>query len=236
MGLSRKSLVIFIACLFTLEVLYVVRSIRSRQERAALVEEPAAAPEPPETSSVKDVSEPKPAAPKNDPSANVYLQDAWRLVHAAQKRPADEEAKWKKALDVINRMMTEHPEWIRTAETQNKAAAASDDPFPLKDQSQISPEELHSLFQRYGALYDVGTAEFIRVMAYDRLTDFAKARKQQYNSEVLDQKKIDAAERVATRYYYAQTYEGGELWRPVRALRDYVEAKDLPANLSSEAP
>lgn len=167
-----------------------------------------------------------------------YLMEAWRHVRLAQKKTDGEKEHWQRALGTIDRMITKHPQWVEAAEKQNRDAAASDDAFPFKsDKAKITMADVQPLFQKYWALYHLGTAEFIRVMAYDHLQKIAHTQNDKRAWAEFQWKKVDAADRIVSNYSYAQVFDqGGWMWQPITSLREYVDFSELTAPVVASNP
>lgn len=156
--------------------------------------------------------------------AELYLQEGWSHVKKAELRGADEEAQWKAALVPIDRMMNEHPDWADIAKRQNLVAKASPEPYPLKGLDQLTLSDLEPVFRKYWALYHVGTAEFVRVMAYTNLRNISRDRGDVAIAAAYEEKARVSAHRLAEDFYYAQAYdESGWFWQPISSLREFVD-------------
>ncbi len=194
----------------------------------------------------KVVAAPKPAAPKSVETTNGsaiiapehYLMEAWRHVRLAQKKTEQEKEHWQRALGTVDRMISKHPQWVEAAENQNRLAAESDDAFPYKsDKAKITMADVQPLFQKYWALYHLGSAEFIRVMAYDNLQKLAHTQNDKRAWAEFQWKKVDAADRIVSNYSYAQVFDqGGWMWQPITSLREHVDFSELTAPVVASNP
>jgi hypothetical protein len=156
--------------------------------------------------------------------AELYLREAWSEVRRAERRGADEEARWRGAIRAVEKMLNEHADWVQIAKRQNVDAERSRVKYPLMGMSDLTLKDLEPVYRRYWALYHVGTAEFIRVMAYANLRDIAAERGNGAVHLALDKKTKDIAKKLAADYRYAQAFdESGWLWQPVQSLREYVD-------------
>jgi len=130
-----------------------------------------------------------------------YLDDAWKFVNSQQ---------WQKAADMIDRMRSEHPDWIALAKTQEQVASRA--ATPQRPFAMIGPDgSKEDIFRKYFMLYHVGTAEFIRAKAYERLGQRAKA--------------LESALAILRDYPHAQADGGNTFWQPARSLA--IELPDL---------
>lgn len=156
--------------------------------------------------------------------AEFYLRDAWKEYRQADRKAGDEEEHWKRAIAIIEQMLDEHPDWIDVAKAQNMIAKNSKENFPLKGDLHVTTKELEPVYRKYWALYNVGTAEFIRVIAHVNLRNLAKLKKDNVASLTNEYKAQTAARRLSRDYYYAQCYdEKGWMWQLVLSLRDTVD-------------
>lgn len=156
--------------------------------------------------------------------AEEYLQDAWEHVKTANQRGADEEQQWTSAVQTIERMTREHPDWSVIAVQQNELARRSEEKYPLKGVEHVEISDLEPVYRNYWALYHVGTGEFIRVIAYSNLAHLAGERGDAAQKDFYKKKMFDAATLVRNNYPFAQAYdESGWMWQPVDSLREYTE-------------
>src|SRR5690349_8927927 len=71
----------------------------------------------------------------------------------------------------------------------------------------------------FTTLYHVGTAEFIRMMAYSQLADVAAAGGEMAASTNFKQQARAAANEIRDKFPYAQAYdERGWMWQPVESM------------------
>lgn len=217
----------------------------------AVLQEPPVKAVSPETKPAKKVAPPSPrpakavyakkskpaTAPRVDmvqarPSTiEAYVNQAWGHVISAQKPVGNSEASWKKALEAVERLFKDHPEWVKAAQEQNDNLAQLDEKFPLKDMESLSAAQVEPIFKKYGTLYHVGTAEFIRIMAYNNLQRIAQEKNDKRLWAELHWKKIEAAERLINKYYFAQAFDQqGWMWQPALSLNEYIDVDDIPTS------
>lgn len=155
--------------------------------------------------------------------AELYVERAWIHANRALKAGAAEGRHWRRALRTVERMFAEHPDWKAIAAYQNKEAAKAGDRFPLKGIDGLTDADVFPIFKKYWALYHVGTAEFIRVMAAARLAELARAEGKMNAYTRYRVAAARAAEEVRSRFYLAQTFDRrGWFWQPVDSLSQYL--------------
>ncbi|MBI3291293.1 MAG: hypothetical protein HYZ73_00530 [Elusimicrobia bacterium] len=156
-------------------------------------------------------------------SAEEYLKAAWAAVTRAQQAekmdPYQAETAWMTAVQEAEAMLRHHPNWVRRARAQAAQAAQAED---LPSASEVA--ELKPIFQKYWALYHIGTAQFIRAMGYSHLGFPKKAQ--------------EAAREIVTHYTWAQAWDPhGWFWQVERALEtDYPELYQAALQTPRELP
>ncbi len=156
--------------------------------------------------------------------AELYLRDAWRDIRVAQINGPNAEKYWLRSLEAAQKMLMEHKDWIAVAKSQNRSLKSAVEKFPLSGIGNVTVHDLEPVYRKYWALYHIGTAEFIVVMANASLRDLAKERGDLANAEIFNTRAVGAAERILNDFTYAQSYdENGWLWQPAQALREYVD-------------
>ncbi|MFN0117076.1 MAG: hypothetical protein ACKVQC_02125 [Elusimicrobiota bacterium] len=154
--------------------------------------------------------------------AEDFVNEAWRQVNLAQKHAANEELRWKKALQILDQMSSEHPDWIQIAQIQNSVAGQTKDKFPLMGRGGVTIKDIEPIYRKYWALYHMGTAEFIRVMAYSGLANLSDNKGLIEASKAYRKKMDESAQNIIKRYSFAQAYDrGGWFWQPIFSLSDY---------------
>jgi cellulose synthase/poly-beta-1,6-N-acetylglucosamine synthase-like glycosyltransferase len=121
------------------------------------------------------------------------LTDAgWELLQAG--RFAD-------VIKLISEALQAHADWIAEAKTVDQALARQPHPYP-----RAGPDgSMEQIFQRYGSLYYIGTAEWIRLDAALRINRHADA--------------VDAAAHLLRDFPHTQIWDNkGFFWKPVQAL------------------
>ena len=130
-----------------------------------------------------------------------YIQDAWQGWNTGD---------WQKAVDEIEAMIKEHPDWLEVAKRQNEALEKRGGYI------QYNGANAEDIFN-YWAVNDIGVGYFILVRGYDELGEHEKA--------------VEAAVEILTNYNNAQCWDPqGWFWQPVISLRKehpqiYKEAK-----------
>lgn len=133
--------------------------------------------------------------------AEQYVTRAWKYV---------EEQEWQKAIDMIDRLNTEHEDWIYLAKKQEALAAETDD-FPLR-YLRVEVKDLEPVFKKYWALYHLGTGEYIRLKCYAELGKESEA--------------TAAVVRSLRDYPHAQAYDpNGWMWQMADSAA--IEYEDL---------
>lgn len=168
------------------------------------------------------VADPKTDTPALYTEAELYVREGWQHVDEARSDKEHAERAWTAAAGIIERMNTEHPDWMLMAVHQNRLAAESKDKFPLMGRSNLTPEDVYPVFKKYWALYHVGGGEFIKVMAYMSLSNLADEKGDYERKMEMKKKAWESAKRIVNDYYYAQVYDtSGWLWQPAQSLREY---------------
>lgn len=156
--------------------------------------------------------------------AELYLHDAWRDIRIAQVNGPGAEKYWRRALAQAERMLNEHKDWTDVAKKQNLKLSRSREKYPLQGVANLTVRDLEPVYRRYWALYHIGTAEFIVVMANASLRDLAREKGREDAALAHNKKAIAAAKRIKNDYTYAQSFdENGWLWQPAQALSEYVD-------------
>ncbi len=156
--------------------------------------------------------------------AELYLRDAWRDLRVAQINGPKAELYWSCARATCERMLREHQDWVDVAMSQNNSLRLSRQPFPLTGVANLTERDLEPVYRKYWALYHIGTAEFILVVANAGLRDIYRERGDVGRADALNLKAIEAAKRIKKDFCFAQSYdEGGWLWQPAQAINEYVD-------------
>ncbi|MFN0117077.1 MAG: hypothetical protein ACKVQC_02130 [Elusimicrobiota bacterium] len=167
--------------------------------------------------------------------AEEYVQEAWRHVNSANMGGVQTEKRWLRAIYIIDKMFSDHPDWVSIAESQNKMARRSKEKFPLMGMSNLTVRDLEPVYRKYWALYHLGTAEFIRVMSYAALLHIAVEKKDKEKIKLYTIKIRESANNVIQKYTFSQTYDNsGWLWQPVLSLREYGDF-DIPPTSARES-
>jgi len=156
--------------------------------------------------------------------AELYLRDAWRDVRVAQINGPNSAKYWGRALVSVEKMLAEHKDWIQVAKNQNILARNSTEKFPLSGIGNLTTRDLEPVYRKYWALYHIGTAEFIVVMANASLRDLAREKGDYAVADNFNKQAIAAARTITTDFNQAQTFdENGWLWQPAEAIKEYVD-------------
>jgi len=156
--------------------------------------------------------------------AELYLDDAWRNVVKARRLGGSEaEEYWIKAAEAAEKMIVQHPDWCQIAEDQNKLASLAPEKYPLYGRDKIKISDLEPLYRKYWALYHIGTAEFIRFMAYSELAKIAGNRGETRGRARARDKVIESVTNIIYRYPFSQGYDRrGWMWQPVNSISEYL--------------
>ena len=94
----------------------------------------------------------------------------------------------------------------------------------------VTVRELEPVYRKYWALYHIGTAQFIVVMANASLRDLAREKGDLVKAETFNIQATSAAKVILSDFNYAQSYdENGWLWQPAQAVREFVDLPEKPA-------
>ncbi len=156
--------------------------------------------------------------------AELFLEDAWLYVMKGRKlQGLEAKDYWTRAAEAAESMLNQHPDWCRIAESQNKMAAISGDKYPLYGRDKVSIKDLEPLFRKYWALYHVGTAEFVRFIAYSELAKIAGNWGDSGARVKARDNAIDAVTKIIYKYPYAQAFDKrGWMWQPVNSVSEYL--------------
>jgi hypothetical protein len=160
--------------------------------------------------------------------AELYIRKAWDCFNLA-KQHNNEEGNWRAAINIINSMLSDHPDWAEAGVRQGRKAAISDDPFPLRSTEDILETEAFPVYRKYWALYHIGTAFYIRALAYGHLAALYRDKAEKSNAQAAAAANAAA---LVEHYLCAQTLDpGGWFWQPALVVRDELILLGVPARL-----